>query len=165
MTGPQMAGWQDHTWQDDRTTHGRVTGPHMAGWQDHTWQGDSTTHGRVTGPHMAGWQDHTWSRHDYLQSCRSCVIANGRCAQGMSDLSKVYLPELLERVSAGEALEADSNLSTCINFTVFSFVIPLSHKNTGDLFGCNFTFCVPNQHLWFSKFPIFKNIWIYQIRF
>ena len=37
--------------------------------------------------------------------------------------SKVYLPELLEPVSAGEVLEADINLSSCINFTVSSFVI------------------------------------------
>ena len=30
--------------------------------------------------------------------------------QGVRGLSKVYLPELLQRVSAGEVLEADSNL-------------------------------------------------------
>ena len=43
---------------------------------------------------------------------------SGRYTQGISDLSKVYLPELLEHVSAGEVLETDSNLSSCINFTV-----------------------------------------------
>ena len=31
-------------------------------------------------------------------------------------LSKIYLPELLERVSAGEVVKADCNLSICINF-------------------------------------------------
>ena len=36
--------------------------------------------------------------------------------QGMRDLCKVCLPELLEHVSEGEVLEADSNLSICINF-------------------------------------------------
>ena len=34
----------------------------------------------------------------------------------------------MERISAGEVLEADSNLSVCINnFTVFSFV--MAHNN------------------------------------
>ena len=31
-----------------------------------------------------------------------------------------------------------------------------NNKNVNALFGCYFTSCVPNQHLWFSKFPIFK---------
>ena len=70
----------------------------------------------------------------------------------------VYLPELLERVSAGEVLEANSDLWTGINFTVFSFVMTYNNKNVGSVFGCNFTFYVPNHHLWFSKFPIFKKI-------
>ena len=74
------------------------------------------------------------------------------------ETSERYTYQLLERVSAGEVLEADSNLSTCINFTVFSFVMAYNNKNVGGLFGCNGTFCVPNQHLWFSKFHIFKNI-------
>ena len=43
-------------------------------------------------------------------------------------LSKVYLPELFERVSAGEVLEADSNLSISINFTIFSFVTAYNNK-------------------------------------
>ena len=43
--------------------------------------------------------------------------------QGIRDLSNVYLPELLERVSALEVVKVDSNLSICLNFTVFSFVI------------------------------------------
>ena len=34
-------------------------------------------------------------------------------------LSKVYLPELLKRVSAGEILEADSEISIFINCRVF----------------------------------------------
>ena len=68
----------------------------------------------------------------------------GSAIQGIWDLSKVDLPELLERVSAGEVLEADSNLSSCINFIVFSFVMTYNNKNVGGLFGCNFTFCVPN---------------------
>ena len=88
-----------------------------------------------------------------------------RVYQGMFDLSKVYLPELLEHVSAGEVLEADSNLSTCINFTVFSFIMAYNNKNAGGLFACNFTFCLPNHNLRFSKFPVFKNILIYPIRF
>ena len=60
-------------------------------------------------------------------------------------LSKVNLPELLEHVSVGEVLEADSNLSTCINIRVFSFVMVYNNENVGGLFGCNFTFCVPNS--------------------
>ena len=66
---------------------------------------------------------------------------------GICDLCKVYLPELLERVSTGEVLEANSNLPICINFTVFSFVMAHNNKNDGGLFECNFTFCDPNQHL------------------
>ena len=58
--------------------------------------------------------------------------------QGIWDLSKVYLPELLERVS--EVLKADSNLSSCINFPVFSFVMAYNNKNVGDVFVCNVTF-------------------------
>ena len=60
---------------------------------------------------------------------------------------KIHLPELLERVSAGEVLEADSNLSTCIKFSVFPVVMAYNNKIVGGLFGCNVTFCVPNQHL------------------
>ena len=107
----------------------------------------------------------------------------------------------MERVSAGEVLEAiatyrpSSNFHTrywntsnnsgrytllkshipwiyhsiarflLFNFRVFPFVMTYNNKNVGGLFGCNFTFCVPNQHLSFSKFPIFKNIGIYQMRF
>ena len=62
-------------------------------------------------------------------------------------------------------MEADSDLSGCINFTVFSFVMAYNNKNVGGLVGCNFTLCVPIQHLCFSKFPIFKKIWIYLMRF
>ena len=97
-----------------------------------------------------------------------CPLGGGaanQLDQGIWDLSKVYLPVLLERVSAGEVLEVDSNLSTCINFKVFSFVMAYNNKNVGGLFRCNFTFRVPNQQVWFSKFPVFKNIWIYPIRF
>ena len=72
-------------------------------------------------------------------------------------------PELLE--SDQEVLKADSNLSICINFTVFSFVMAYNNKKVGALFGCNVAVCVSNQHLWFSKFPIFKIIWICRIRF
>ena len=85
--------------------------------------------------------------------------------QGIWHLRKVYLPELLERVSGGRSIGGDSNQSICINFTVFSFVMANNNKNVGGLFGCNFTFCVPNKHLWFFKFDIFKNIWIYQYDF
>ena len=46
----------------------------------------------------------------------------------------------------GEVLEANGNLLTCINFTVFSFVMAFNNKNVGGLFGCNFTFCDINQH-------------------
>ena len=41
---------------------------------------------------------------------------------------KVYLPKLLELVSAGEVLEAISYLSICINFTVFSCVMACNNK-------------------------------------
>ena len=75
-------------------------------------------------------------------------------------------PKLNEKlVSVGEVLQADNSLSSCVNFTFFAFVMAYNNKNVGGLFGCNFIFCVPNEHLWFSKFNIFKNIWIYPIRF
>ena len=64
--------------------------------------------------------------------------------QGIWDLNKVYLlPELFKRVSAGEVLEADSNLTIRINFTVFSFVLAYNNKNVGGLFGYNVTFLCP----------------------
>ena len=37
-------------------------------------------------------------------------------------LSKVYIPELLERLSAGKAREAAGILTICVNFTI-SFVM------------------------------------------
>ena len=52
----------------------------------------------------------------------------------------VYIPEFLECVSVGEVLQADSNLSTCINFTVFSYVMAYNNKNVGGLFGCYLLF-------------------------
>ena len=75
------------------------------------------------------------------------VSYNSGFTPGIWDLSKVYIPELLERVSAGEVFEANNNLSICINFTVFSFLMAYNNINVGGLFGCNFTFCVPNQQL------------------
>ena len=54
--------------------------------------------------------------------------------------SKVYLPELLERVSVEEVLDANGNLSICINFTVFSFIMAYNNKNVGSLFGSNVIF-------------------------
>ena len=59
----------------------------------------------------------------------------------------VFLPELLKHVSAGEVWEANSNLSVCINFTVFSFLMVYNDRNIGGLFECHVTFCVPKQHL------------------
>ena len=72
-------------------------------------------------------------------------MCGGGEEQGIWDLS--YLPELLERVCVGEVLEANSNLSTSINFTVYSFEMAYNNKNVRGSFGCNFIFCVPNQHL------------------
>ena len=42
----------------------------------------------------------------------------------------------LRLISEGEVMEANSNLSSCINFTVFSFVMAYNNKNVGGLFGC-----------------------------
>ena len=70
---------------------------------------------------------------------------NSRCVYLLLYIPWVYLPGLLERVSAVEVLGPDSNLSTCINFTVFSVVMAYNNKNVGGLFGCNFTLCVPNH--------------------
>ena len=80
------------------------------------------------------------------------MVLSVRCyEQGLGDLSKVYLPELLERVSAGVVLEAVINLSICINFTVFSFVMAYNTKNIVGLLVCNLTFCVSNRHLFSSN--------------
>ena len=46
---------------------------------------------------------------------------------------------------AGEVAKADSDLSICINSTVFSFVMTYNNRNVGGLFGCHITFCVQNQ--------------------
>ena len=40
----------------------------------------------------------------------------------------IHLPELLERGSAGEVVKANSNLSICIKFTVFSFLMAYNNK-------------------------------------
>ena len=40
-----------------------------------------------------------------------------------------------------------------------------NNKKVGVICGCHITFCAQNQHLWFCKFPIFKNIYIYPNRF
>ena len=58
-------------------------------------------------------------------------------------LSKVYLPELMERASAGEALEASR---------AFSFVMVYNNKNVGGIFGCNVIF------LWPKKAPLILQI-------
>ena len=57
--------------------------------------------------------------------CQSAIFVD-RYTQGIWDLSKVYLPELLERVSAGK-LEPAGILSIFVNFKVFSFV--KAHNN------------------------------------
>ena len=66
---------------------------------------------------------------------------------GIGGLSKVFLPELLERVSAREVLKVDSNLAICINITVFLFVMVYNNKKVCALFEYNVNFCVPNQRL------------------
>ena len=73
--------------------------------------------------------------------------------KGIWDLSMVYLPELLERVSAGEVEKADNNLSIRIQFTVL-FLMVYNNKKMFAIFGCYVTTCGQNKHLWFSKFPI-----------
>ena len=40
-----------------------------------------------------------------------------------------------------------------------------NNKKVGARFGCPITISVYNQYLQFSKFPIFRNIWIYPNRF
>ena len=40
-----------------------------------------------------------------------------------------------------------------------------NNKKVGAICGCHITFCVQNQYLWFSKFPIFRTIRIYPYRF
>ena len=94
-------------------------------------------------PSAGQWGLHTVDVEVNIECHRSASILKGYQYRGIWDLSKVYQPELLEHVSAGEVLEADSNLSSCINFTVFSFVTAYNlYKNVGGLHGCNFTFCV-----------------------
>ena len=46
------------------------------------------------------------------------------------------------------------------HYTVFSFVMAYNNKNVGGLFGYNFTFCVPNQHLWFSN-SLYLKIYVF----
>ena len=47
----------------------------------------------------------------------------------------------------GKNLEAASNLSICVNFKVFSFVMAYNNKKVGEIFGCHITFCVQTQYL------------------
>ena len=94
-------------------------------------------------------------------TARSCSDEDCNYTQGIWELSKVYQPELLERVSAGEVREAAGIPPMCVNFRAFSFVMAYNYKIVGVIYGCYITFCVQNQKLFFSKFPIFKNIWIY----
>ena len=48
-----------------------------------------------------------------------------------------------------------------LSICVWSFVMVHNNKKAGAICRCHITFCVQNQYLWFSKFPIFRNIWIY----
>ena len=47
----------------------------------------------------------------------------------------------------GENLGSAGNLSTCINFKVFSFVMTCNNKKDGTIFGCHITFCVITQYV------------------
>ena len=113
--------------------------------------------------------------HDYtlqtVRSTHSLILSSthiwslSKWDQGIWDLSMVYLPELLEHVSAGEVVKVDSNLSICIYLTVFAFVTAYNNKKVCAIFGFYITPCVQSLHIWFSKFPIFKKIRIYMILF
>ena len=72
---------------------------------------------------------------------------------------------LLELVFSEEDVEADSELSICINYTVFLFVMAYNNKKVGPTFGCHVTYCVQNKHKWFFKFPLLRYIWLYPARF
>ena len=61
------------------------------------------------------------------------VFDDNTLCQGIWDLSK-DVSKLLERVSAEEVVKADSNLSICINFTVFSFVMAYNNKKVCAIF-------------------------------
>ena len=75
-------------------------------------------------------------------------------------LSKVYSAELLGHVCAGNVREAAGVVPSCVNVTVFSFVMAYNNNKVGSIFGCHITSCVENQLSCFSKFPIFINICI-----
>ena len=59
-------------------------------------------------------------------------------------IPKMYLPELLERVSAGKVA---SSLLICVNFKVFSFLMMYNNKKDGAIFGRHITFCAITQYL------------------
>ena len=64
----------------------------------------------------------------------------------------VYLPELLERVSAGEVVKAKV---VGINFTVFSLVMAYNNKNVGDTFLCHVTLVSKTSTIDFPNSEIF----------
>ena len=66
--------------------------------------------------------------------------------------SKVYIttgipPRVVEMCFCGENLEAASNLPTCFNFKVVSFVLKCNNKKDGTIFLCHITFCAIIQYL------------------
>ena len=59
---------------------------------------------------------------------------------------QVYLPELLERVSAGKILEAPATYRSA-SISVFSLVMTCNNKKDGAIFGYHITFCAITQYL------------------
>ena len=47
----------------------------------------------------------------------------------------------------GENLGNAGNLSICVNFKVFSFVMKCNNKKDGAIFGCHMTFCAITEYL------------------
>ena len=56
--------------------------------------------------------------------------------------------KLRERLTAPlHTSQAAGNLSICVNFKVFSFVMMYNNKKNGAIFGCHITFCVITQYI------------------
>ena len=67
-------------------------------------------------------------------------------------ITKVYIStgiptRIVETCFCWENLGSAGNLSICLNFKVFSFVMSCNNKKVGAIFGCHITFCGITEYL------------------
>ena len=79
------------------------------------------------------------------------VEAGRQCEKDRKEWSKVYIStgiptRVVGTCFCGGNLGSAGNLSICLDFKVFSFVMTCNNKD-GAIFGCHITFCAITQYL------------------